>query len=223
MRSQRNYNSRGTSSQIKVSTDKIGLVIGRGGATIKSISQEVGDGCYIKHDRDNKGTFIITAKTQTAIDNAKKRITEIINYKPQRFQYSQPSVPTIKKKIPIKIEDASQFPSLGDTSSQKGANTKSSIWSSMSKNTMSNILKKEEQKVENKSYPSSKLVTNTNTKNIGIKRRYTSLDLNSYRSDDIYIRDGYGDDEDYYSNDEYLDDYQPLVLSDDESNDVVVF
>ena len=33
----------------------------------------------------------------------------------------------------------------------------------------------------------------------------------------------YGDDEDYYSNDEYLDDYQPLVLSDDEPDDVVVF
>ena len=55
-----------------------GLIIGRGGATIKAISKEAGSGCKIKHDNNNKGTFKISAWNRSSILLIKNKMNDII-------------------------------------------------------------------------------------------------------------------------------------------------
>ena len=73
------------SKTIQIDPNMVGLVIGKGGATIISLAKEAGKGCRIQHDQANRGTFTITAwkmdvilraeiKVKHLVENSKKEI-----------------------------------------------------------------------------------------------------------------------------------------------------
>lgn len=66
---------------IQVPSDKVGLVIGRGGANVKSITKDAKDGCRIQFIKDSQGTFEISAYSSKAILFAEIKIKELLQGK----------------------------------------------------------------------------------------------------------------------------------------------
>jgi len=64
---------------MKVDPKFSGLIIGKGGTTIKSIATLGGNDCRIRHDNVNKGTFTISARNKTSIEICETKINELIN------------------------------------------------------------------------------------------------------------------------------------------------
>ena len=62
----------------QVPEDMVGKVIGKGGVTVQRLNREVGDGCFIKHDNDKKGTFTVEAWNSLACDRAYLKVMEIV-------------------------------------------------------------------------------------------------------------------------------------------------
>lgn len=52
---------------VKVSPDKVGHVIGKGGETVKGISRKVGEGTRIQYEEE-KGGFVVSGYKQSAVD-----------------------------------------------------------------------------------------------------------------------------------------------------------
>ena len=69
---------------IQVDPIWVGLIIGKGGATIKSLAKESGDSCRIMHDREQPGTFSISARTSQACMRAEIKVKELIKSKEQQ-------------------------------------------------------------------------------------------------------------------------------------------
>ena len=74
-------NSNKKTKTIQVPSDKVGLVIGRGGATVKSITKDAKDGCRIQFIKDSQGTFEISAYSSKAILFAEIKIKELLQGK----------------------------------------------------------------------------------------------------------------------------------------------
>ena len=62
----------------QVPVDMVGKVIGKGGVTVQRLNREVGDGCFIRHDNSNKGTFTVEAWNSLACDRAYLKVMEIV-------------------------------------------------------------------------------------------------------------------------------------------------
>ncbi len=56
------------SAKTKIDPDLVGMVIGAGGSTIKRLSRDAGDHCFIKHL--GEGEFQVSALTKETCDNA---------------------------------------------------------------------------------------------------------------------------------------------------------
>ena len=56
----------------------VGFIIGRGGERVKSIAKDAGAGCRIIHQREQHGTFVISAYTKKAILFAEVKIKQAI-------------------------------------------------------------------------------------------------------------------------------------------------
>lgn len=69
---------------ITVDSSKAGLIIGKGGETVKSISKSAGHGCRIRHENDKPGTFSISAWKLSAIQIAELKIKELIKQSESR-------------------------------------------------------------------------------------------------------------------------------------------
>jgi hypothetical protein len=69
---------------IQVDPMWVGLIIGKAGATIKTLAKESGDSCRIMHDRDQPGTFTISARTSQACMRAEIKVKELIKSKEQQ-------------------------------------------------------------------------------------------------------------------------------------------
>ena len=67
--------------ELRVNSAHVGIVIGKGGDTIKRLAREAGDGCRIQHERTRPGTFTITARTSQACLRAEIKIKETIQNK----------------------------------------------------------------------------------------------------------------------------------------------
>ena len=67
--------------ELQVYHGHVGIVIGKGGETIKRLAKAAGDGCRIQHDRKRPGFFVITARTSQACLRAEIKIKEQIKAK----------------------------------------------------------------------------------------------------------------------------------------------
>ena len=72
------YNAK-KSKTIQIDPSMVGLVIGKGGATIISLAKEAGKGCRIQHDQANRGTFTITAWRMDVILRAEIKIKQLVD------------------------------------------------------------------------------------------------------------------------------------------------
>jgi hypothetical protein len=66
---------------IKVDPRWVGLIIGKGGATIKGLAKQSGDSCRILHDRSNPGKFDMSARTSQELLRAEINIKKLIQSK----------------------------------------------------------------------------------------------------------------------------------------------
>lgn len=66
---------------IQVDPRWVGLIIGKGGETIKRLAKKSGDSCRIWHDKTNPGKFDMTARTSQELLRAEINIKEIIQSK----------------------------------------------------------------------------------------------------------------------------------------------
>ena len=73
--------------ELQVLQEHVGIVIGKGGETIKQLAKDAGDGCRIQHDRKRPGLFVITARTSQACLRAEIKIKEKIQSKTSKTHH----------------------------------------------------------------------------------------------------------------------------------------
>ena len=71
---------------IQVHPKWIGLIIGKGASTVKSLARQAGGSCRIMHDNTKPGKFDISAKTKNACLLAESKILDLIGFK-QKEQF----------------------------------------------------------------------------------------------------------------------------------------
>ena len=88
-------NSNNTYS-IQIDPRWVGLVIGKGGSTLRTLEQQVGGRCSISHDRDKRktGTFHIQTRNSSLTAKAEELIQQLIRTKTQQ-QRLRPKVSPI--------------------------------------------------------------------------------------------------------------------------------
>ena len=87
--------NRSQSKTIQVPPEMVGLIIGRGGDTVKKIAKDAGAGCRLFHLKEKPGTFEVSAYSKKALLFAEVKVKELVqkaqtkkrpssNYKPIR-------------------------------------------------------------------------------------------------------------------------------------------
>ena len=79
-------NNTHNNGSIQVDPKWVGLVIGKGGNTLRTLEQQVGGRCRIAHDRNkrNTGTFHIRASSKAYLVKAEEAIQQLIKTKQQQ-------------------------------------------------------------------------------------------------------------------------------------------
>ncbi len=117
---QSNYNSKIRQFKTKtIHTDPkwVGLIIGKGGETIKRLAKSSGDSCRIIHDRSNPGKFDISARTSQELLRAEINIQKLIKSKqedsePKRQRNRKQTTVGLSRNTPIYGNISNRFSSL---------------------------------------------------------------------------------------------------------------
>jgi hypothetical protein len=64
---------------IQVPPEMVGMIIGRGGETVKKIAKDAGSGCRLYHIKEKPGTFEMCAFSKKALLFAEVKVKELIN------------------------------------------------------------------------------------------------------------------------------------------------